>query len=490
MLNQLIDGPDGRQLRLVDYLGGGAFGDVFRAQEEHGSGEYAVKFPRLVADSETEMTAFLNEIRAARDIEHPNVVRVLHVQTGPGSLPYLVMEFVEGGTLKSRLESLKRANTLPDVDTLMKWTGGLVDGIAAINAKMLHRDLKPDNILMDGDTPKIGDFGLSKVVGAMTRTKTFKGHQHVLYMAPEGWRLEANEIQLDMYAMGIVWFETATLEYPYQLPVDPYNVDTLREMHLYEQPRSLRDLRPDLPVAFCHIVSRLMEKRPQERFPDWDAVGKALRQAWAQDDINDASPIPLVDALLDTTQRVHQKHAARQAEKERRKARLREEQRLDEFQRERLLEALRAAIQDFNKRSSLGQIVESPRANKIEFFLPRNGSVLLSFFCVDPPLNLRRGQVRYAGHLTDSDGAGVNYLLSRTYPHDLYGTWLVCRATQNPTVKLPPRLEPFGFHSQEIHEIERADVMSHVYYVRFSEDMQEAFLETALACMNRARDSQ
>jgi len=486
VLNQLVEGPHNSQLRLLEYLGGGAFGDVFKAQEEHGAAIYAVKFPRLVADSHMEMTSFLNEIRAAAEIEHPNVVRVVHVQTGPNVFPYLVMEFIEGGTLRSRLDSLKRANSLPDIGTLGKWTNGLVDGIAAINAKMLHRDLKPDNILMDGDTPKIADFGLSKAVGALTRSRTFKGGQHVLYMAPEGWRLETNEIQLDMYAMGIIWFEMASLEYPYRLPTDPYNVDTLREMHLFGEPRSLQDLRPDLPIAFCHIVSRLMEKRPQERFPDWNAARDALRQVWGANDTIAAGPIPLVDTLLDATQRVHQKRLVRQLEEEKRRAQLREENQLDEFQRESLLQSLRAAIQEFNKRSSLGQISESPRVNKIDFLLPHSGSVVLSFFRVDPPLSLRRGHVRYAGHLTDSDGGGVNYLLCRTAPHDLYGEWLVCRARLSPTVKLPPRPEPFGFPSQEIHEIERSDLMSHVYYVHFGGDLQEAFLETARACMNRA----
>lgn len=74
---------------------------------------------------------------------------------------------------------------------------------------------------MDGDVPKISDFGLSKIVGALTRTITFKGGQHILYMAPEGWRAETNTIQLDMYAVGIVLFEMAALRYPYDMPPDP-----------------------------------------------------------------------------------------------------------------------------------------------------------------------------------------------------------------------------------------------------------------------------
>ena len=95
----------------------------------------------------------------------------------------------------------------------------LVDGIEAINAKMLHRDLKPDNILIGADGLKIGDFGLSKIVGAATRSRTFKGGQHILYMAPEGWKQETNQIQIDMYSMGIIFFEIASLAFPYDYPI-------------------------------------------------------------------------------------------------------------------------------------------------------------------------------------------------------------------------------------------------------------------------------
>lgn len=490
MLDQLIDGPDRRQLRLVEYLGGGAFGDVFRAQDEQSSGVYAVKFPRLVADSEMEMTAFLNEIRAAREIEHPNVVRVVHVQASPDALPYLVMEFVAGGTLKSRLETLKVANKPPGTNTLLTWTSGLIDGIAAINTKMVHRDLKPDNILMDGDRPKIGDFGLSKLVGAMTRSKTFKGGQHVLYMAPEGWRLETNEIQLDMYAMGIVLFEAASLVYPYELPADPFSIEPFREMHLYQAPRSLRELRPDLPIGFCHVVTRLMEKRPQDRFQDWHAVKESLREACTPNQSTEAGSGALIASLLNTTERVRQKRVADQLEKEKQTAQVREEAKLDEFQKAKLLGAIRAVLLEFNRQSSLGQIEEKSRANKIEFALPHSGSLLLHFFSIDPPLNLRRGMVRFAGLLTDSDGAGVNYLLCRNDANDLYGTWQVCRATQNPLSRGSSRLEPFGFDSRSVHEIERADRAIHVYYVNFSDDLKEAFLETASACMNRPHGGQ
>ena len=121
----------------------------------------------------------------------------------------------------------------------------------AINAKMLHRDLKPDNILLDGDIPKIGDFGLSKLVGAATRSQTFKGGQQIFYMAPEGWKFDKNEIQIDMYALGIVLYEIAALRYPYMLPADRATSTQFRTCTCSSRPRRspacARSARPLLP---------------------------------------------------------------------------------------------------------------------------------------------------------------------------------------------------------------------------------------------------
>jgi len=113
----------------------------------------------------------------------------------------------------------------------------------AINARVLHRDLKPDNILFVGDVLKVADFGLAKLVGAATRTVTFKGGQHVLYMAPEVWDGKRNEIQIDMYAAGLVLFQVSTLQFPLAVPPNAANLDAFRRMHLLQVPEAARSVR-------------------------------------------------------------------------------------------------------------------------------------------------------------------------------------------------------------------------------------------------------
>ena len=195
-----LPGPDNEELVLEEALGTGAFGIVFKATGTTSGNMFAIKFPHFAPFvGQEEMTAFLNEVQAAQEIRHPNVVRVDYVGVDIADIPpFLVMEYLDGGNLALRLEQHRDSDQNINEDLFRSWTYALIEGISAVNEKMLHRDLKPDNILMEGDTLKIGDFGLSKLVDAVTRSRTFKGGQHMLYMAPEGWKLETNRIQIDM----------------------------------------------------------------------------------------------------------------------------------------------------------------------------------------------------------------------------------------------------------------------------------------------------
>lgn len=484
--------PD-TQLTLEQPIGRGFFGDVFKARGDASGNLFAVKFPRLAFGGGDEITAFQNELKAAEEIRHPNVVKVLFAETGStGTPPFLVMEFVAGGTLASQLEKYRSSEEHVPLQLLRTWTDQLLEAISAINSRMLHRDLKPDNILVDEGALKIGDFGLSKVVGAATRSRTFKGAQHMFYMAPEGWKLETNEIQIDMYSMGLILFELASLEYPYELPSRHSGGDALRDMHLFQEPKSLRQLRSDLPVGFYHLVSRLIEKRPQNRYSNWDEAKEALKKAWDSSEsgkANDGSS--QITSLLEQAEELHQVETSKTLEQAKRAAARREERRLDAYQEDKLMEQLRNLVGEFNDRSSLGQIRE--QAGPV-FVLPYGNepgvsSIHFEFFEVEPPLNLKRGEVRFAATLLDSGHPRLNYLLCRRDKDDLYGEWIVCearnRSTVDPNERRSTPFERFGFPSYDIHEIEKSEGRMHVYEVAFNDDPGESFLRVISESMNR-----
>ncbi len=185
---------------------------------------------------DTSRRALLNEIKAAQQINHPNVVRVLHVDEGsnPDLGPYVCMEYVTGGTLMQLLRAQGKASTQAPLARALEMMIDIAQGVRAINEKLIHRDIKPDNILIEGKILKISDFGISKFVDESTRLHTFKGGQHVAYMAPEGWAGDKNTHKLDVYAVGIVFFEILTTKHPLLPRVkDQGNTLDWEKAHLY-----------------------------------------------------------------------------------------------------------------------------------------------------------------------------------------------------------------------------------------------------------------
>lgn len=437
----VINGPDGpNSLELKEYLGSGAFGFVFKAISLNDGQMYAVKFPQIGAFAEDmEVQAFFNEVTAAQEVTHPNVVKVFFVElTSEAIPPYLVMEYIDGGTLASFLNELKSNNKHLQPVQIKEWSLALIDGMTAVNQTMLHRDLKPDNILIDNRELKITDFGLSKLIGAVTRSKTFKGGQHVLYMAPEGWRGEKNNIQIDMYSLGIILFEISTLEYPYQTPSFPWTSDQIRNMHLFQSPRRIETFRSDLPIGFCQVVTKMMEKNPDDRFSTWDKTRTSLVNSWAdQGELRST----VINDLVNETGRIHEETSKRKLARQEEEEKAREERKADRYQLGKLLYSLCQAIHKYNLASTLGSMDvrfdwPSPRS-RIDFTpgqfpdysslsegelsyaesmivsLPFGGSIRVDFFGIDPSLKIKKGNVRFAGIVVDPDGFGFNYLLAR-----------------------------------------------------------------------------
>lgn len=502
MVGQIIDGPSGPEtLRLDNLLGGGAFGLVFAATDITNDELVAVKFPQIgLLGGDTELVAFANEVRAAQEIEHPNVVRVLFTQSDPTSstTPYLVMEYIHGGTLKEHLDELRNQDLLLPVDKLRIWMNQLLDGIEAINTRMLHRDLKPNNILLDNSTLKIADLGLSKIMGAATRTRTFKGAQHAFYMAPEGWKLETNTIQLDMYAMGIVFFEMITLNFPYELPRDLRDFEGFRQMHLFQPPNRIRDFRQDIPSSIDHIVQRMLAKRALDRFETWSEIRRALATAWDTSTKHRSPAIQSLTAqLLEETSRSYQLKTAEECERERLAKVFAEETRIYLLQIDQLLDGIREAIDSFNEQSKLGSIairaVYPPTVSRaFAFDVPYAGVIQLKFHRLDPPVELRRGLVPLYAYLADEDGAGFNYILVRKDADDIYGEWQVCKIDISAGVdprKVRPRLEPFGFDSERKFrdEMRYAEGFMHIYEYQFEPATPAQLLEVVREFMRRRR---
>ncbi len=505
-VGQTLDGPSGADtIRLDTPLGAGAFGFVFAATDLTSNETIAVKFPHISVLGSDDLLAFSNEVQAAEEINHPNVVKILYTQAdfSRANPPYLLMKYVDGGTLKQHLDALSDRKALLTIEELQLWMNQLIDGMEAINARLLHRDLKPDNILIDNDTLKIADFGLSKIVGATTRTRTFKGGQHILYMAPEGWKSETNTIQLDMYALGIVFFEMITLEFPYDIPksIRSLDLDAVKDMHLFQAPKRARGLRPDVPTAVDHVIQRMLAKRAEERFDDWNAIRRALANAWGTPSGQQNSNVdPVTQQVLEEVSLLHQQKATEKAAQGH-LAKIREEElKVDRHQIDKLLNSIRQWVDVYNEQSSLGSITirlgGTPTDPWQHFFdIPDTGSIQLSFRRLAPPVELTRGSVRVFAYLADQDGVGFNYLLIRKNEDDIYGEWQICTVGHSPLVNpnKPRRAaEAFGFETGREFREEMcfSEHTMHIYTYEFAQAEPTHFAEIVRDLIKRRRTNQ
>lgn len=424
-LGTVFSGPNSEDFEITDFQGKGSFGEVYRAVGRVSGTIVAVKLlPVGVLPSEDSRRALLNEIRAAQLIRHPNVVEVLYVNDGTDSQlgPYFVMEYVSGGTLGRYLRTHEMSGSQVPLDRALETMIQIAQGARAINEKIIHRDIKPDNILVEASSFKIGDFGISKFMDESTRTYTFKGGQHIAYMAPEGWQQLPNTPKLDVYSVGIIFYEILALKHPLRDKVqDPANFLDWERAHLYESCPDVRSLRSETPLALSQLLSRMLSKRASDR-PLWDEVLGILSKpesAGRPPNSSVAAAVEVAVARQQELEKAKLKAAVQQSEYEKRMGLYREACRL-------LLDEVQAMVDQFNENFQHGKITRSNGPNYV-YSLPFGGRIEIAFFAPQTPgIKIRVGELIGGGWIGIANGRSANLLLLKTAPDDLYGHWQIC----------------------------------------------------------------
>lgn len=280
-----LPGPDDEIFVVVKFLGKGFFGQVYRAIGKESKTEVAVKMlpaDELDSPSTIRVRSFLNEqMGALLQIRHPNVVSYLYIDEGTMAEigPYIMLEYVTGGTLLQFLEKARKSNEQLTLPTALKLMSQISLGAQAINEQLVHRDIKPDNILLLGEEDpivKICDFGIAKAALEGTRLETFKGIQHFRYMAPEVIQRGKNTTKIDVYSVGLVFYEILTLEHPLVSQVsDPDDPFEWHDVHQHKQCQDVRSVRSDVPRHISKLLLRMTDKSPNVR-PNWEEVLSAL----------------------------------------------------------------------------------------------------------------------------------------------------------------------------------------------------------------------
>ena len=284
--------------RIESLLGTGGMGQVYRATHALLNRSAAIKVMHANLASDSNFQArFIQEAKAAGALSHPNIVQIYDFGEQGGRY-YLVMELVSGGSLRGllqrRAKNTQTRSLADDIDLVRQAADALA--YAHLNG-MVHRDIKPDNLLLQSDTSgtagrnyhvKVTDFGLARLAsgGVLTATGVTMGTP--AYMSPEQCQGIDLDGRSDIYSLGVVLYEVVT-GFP------PFNVKSLSEAvhkHIYTAPPSPRQIRPDIPANLEQVILRCLAKQPDDRFRLASDLSTALRGTVAGASPATSAPTP------------------------------------------------------------------------------------------------------------------------------------------------------------------------------------------------------
>ncbi len=243
---------------IIDKVGSGGMADVYRAKCHRLNRYVAMKILKPEYSSDRNFVSkFRAEAQSAAGLSHPNIVNVYDVGDDEG-LYYIVMELVEGITLKKFIE---RKGTL-EIKEAIGISIQIAQGMEAAHANhIIHRDIKPQNIIISRDGKvKVTDFGIAKAATSNTVSQNAVGSVH--YLSPEQARGGYSDEKSDIYSLGVTLYEMLCGKVPFAGD----NSVSVALSHINDEATPIREIRPDVPVSIEKIVQKCMQKKPERRY--------------------------------------------------------------------------------------------------------------------------------------------------------------------------------------------------------------------------------
>ena len=251
--------------KILEKLGEGGMGEVYLAEDTELDRKIALKFlpPQYDEDAEIK-TRFKREAKAAAALNHPNIITIYEVGEFEGKT-YIAMEYVEGESLKECL-SRQELSLEKSIEIAIEVCKGLSE---AHQAGIVHRDIKPDNILINSkEQVKIADFGLAKVKGVSRLTKAESTLGTVSYMSPEQTRGEDVDQRSDIFSFGAVLYEMITARLPFEGDYEAAITYSI----LHEEPEPVERFKANVPNGLQTIIDKTLAKTPDERYQHTDEI--------------------------------------------------------------------------------------------------------------------------------------------------------------------------------------------------------------------------
>lgn len=260
---------------ILEQIGQGGMGVVYKAKDLNLERTVAIKFlPSHLASSEENKKRFLQEAKAAASLNHPNIMSIFEIDENDNSV-FMVMEFVEGETLKSYISNLKTGSGIPYLKAI-DWLITISQGLkVAHDNNIIHRDIKSENIMLaQGDQLKIMDFGLAKLKGSSGLTKTGTSLGTLAYMSPEQAQGLSADQRSDIWSLGVVFYEMLTGEPLFKAEHEA----ALLYLIVNEDPPLPSSMDLKIPRQIDFIATKMLTKNPAKRYQDVDGLIKSLHE--------------------------------------------------------------------------------------------------------------------------------------------------------------------------------------------------------------------
>jgi serine/threonine protein kinase/tetratricopeptide (TPR) repeat protein len=261
---------------ILERLGEGGMGVVYKAQDTKLDRLVALKFlPANLAASQEEIARFHQEAKAISALNHPNIATLYDFDEVNGQR-FLVLEYIPGGTLKSRLKQLKSEDREFSVAEVIDYGIQMSEGLAhAHKHQIVHRDVKTENMMLTEEGKvKLTDFGLAKLRGGVQITKSGSTLGTAAYMSPEQIRGEEADNRSDIFSLGVVLYEITTSHLPFSGDYEA----ALSYSILNENPPSVKSVRSDAPPELEQFISHCLEKEESKRYQSTDEIAAELRK--------------------------------------------------------------------------------------------------------------------------------------------------------------------------------------------------------------------
>ncbi len=290
MIGQMIS-----HYRILEKLGEGGMGVVYKAQDTKLDRPVAIKFlPSHLSSHAENKARFLQEAKATAALNHPNILSIFEINEHEKNT-FIVLEYIDGETLKDHLASLDTGSGAP-VKQAIEWTEKIAQGLKIAHDKnIIHRDIKAENIMLTKNGQlKIMDFGLAKLRSSSSLTRAGSSLGTLSYMSPEQAQGIPADQRSDLWSLGVLFFEMLTGDLPFKSEHEA----GLMYLIVNQDPPLPSELDRRLPESVDLLVKKMLEKEREKRFQNVDELLSALKQLTENLDSKQAGPKRLAIAVM------------------------------------------------------------------------------------------------------------------------------------------------------------------------------------------------